>query len=104
MTKLATKPDWSLLDDPAVRKACEDAARATSAKYGGRAVASLAEADDLLQEAYILAATRPSLRDIDAKLLRFRLVQGLTNMTRYRYRDASSTASLDAMNEGDADE
>lgn len=84
MTTLASEADWSVLDNPDVIEAVAAAARIIAAKYKDRQVNMLAEYDDLYQDGFILAATKPRLRGLDPALLQFRLTQELNGLVKYR--------------------
>lgn len=101
MTTLAIKPDWSVALE--FDRVASNAARIVAAKYRDNAVGSLAEFDDLRQEARILLATTfaEQARELDEGVLRYRLVRDLVDIVKYRVRDAKDTASLDAMEEDD---
>lgn len=100
MTALAsTSVDWTVLDRPEVVEACQDAALIASRKFGDRAVASLAEVDDLIQEAYILVATRPNLRGVDRGLLRYQLVKRLMDQIKHRFRSSAGIVRYEGNNE-----
>lgn len=56
------EPDWTVLRETGVDEIAQQAARIVSLKYKDRAIGSLAEYDDMLQEARILLSTRLQLR------------------------------------------
>lgn len=97
MSQLAREADWSVLNDSDTAWAIEAAARIVTAKYRDRAVNMLAEYDDLIQEARILVATNPALQGLEPSLLRYRLVQDLTDLVKYGAERANNTVYLSTL-------
>lgn len=93
----AKEADWTILSDPETVKAVHTAARIIASKYGDRAVNMLAEYDDLVQEGYILVATKPRLQGLDPKLLIYRLTQELNGRVKYGAPRAKATTYLSAL-------
>ena len=93
--------DWSILEIDGVQRAAERAARKTSK------LLSTHEYDDLLQEAYILLATRPAEYhsaieadpEGDRSLLAFRLGQDLFDRFKREAGRLGRTDSLDELME-----
>lgn len=80
----------------------ESAAHIVARGYGGRAVGSLAEYDDLLQEARILLATKLSgqVRDgTEHRLIHFRLIQRLRQVAARNGKWARKRDSLEQIRE-----
>ncbi|WP_326554705.1 hypothetical protein [Micromonospora sp. NBC_01813] len=86
--------DWSFMDVPETVAAVRQAARIVSARYRERAVNMLAEYDDLLQDGLLLVATKDRLRNLDPRLLTFRLIQELNGTAKYGAPKARSTVYL----------
>lgn len=92
-----TKADWSVLEIDGVMGVCENAARQVSRNYGG------AEYDDVLQDAYLIVATKHNvaalLEEFDSPLgiLMHRLTQDLINKVTPESKRRSRTVSYDAL-------
>lgn len=93
----APGPNWEGALQPKTVAAIEAAARIVASKYGANAVNMLAEYDDLVQEGFILVATKERLQGLDPALLKFRLVQELNGRVKYGASKASATVYLSAL-------
>lgn len=102
MTVSAKLADWSLLEEDGVMDVAEQVARKVAAWLG-------LEADDMLQDAYVLLATRPeamrrALAERELAGLSQVLMQDLSDQHKRGAEKAARTESYDALVESGADQ